>query len=320
MSSAALTPVASPRAAVNSARLHLVMLLVTVCWAGNIVAVKEALWGFNPRALAQLRVIGTAVIFLLILIAKGRLGRMRFSRRGWTLIFVTSLSGVALNQFFFIGGIARSNVAHTGLIVALGPVITLGIALLAGLEPLTTWKTAGMFVAFAGVGILTVDKTAQRGGASVAGDLILLAGTVVFANYTVLMKEAARQYDPLTLNTVIFTLGAVLLLPVCARPLISTHWAAIGIEAWLALGFVVLLGSVLPYSLFAYALTGISASRAAAFNYLQPVIASSLAAWLLSERLTVKALVGGALILIGVYLTERDREEEYGEKNRTYSG
>jgi len=71
----------------------------------------------------------------------------------------------------------------------------------------------------------------------------------------------------------------------------------------------VLFGSVVPYLLFAYALTGLAASRVAAFNYLQPVIASSLAIWVLSEKLTAKVLIGGVLILTGVYLAERGGEK-----------
>jgi drug/metabolite transporter (DMT)-like permease len=67
---------------------------------------------------------------------------------------------------------------------------------------------------------------------------------------------------------------------------------------------------VVSYLLFAYVMTELTACRAAAFNYLQPVIASGLGIWLLSERLTRSVLIGGVLILAGVYLTERDRGDE----------
>jgi drug/metabolite transporter (DMT)-like permease len=70
---------------------------------------------------------------------------------------------------------------------------------------------------------------------------------------------------------------------------------------------MVVFGSVISYLLFAYVLTELAASRVAAFNYLQPVIASGLGIWLLSEQLTAKEVIGGALILAGVYLTERER-------------
>jgi len=50
----------------------------------------------------------------------------------------------------------------------------------------------------------------------------------------------------------------------------------------------------------------------AAFNYLQPVVAALLAAWLLAEKITPRVITSGTLILLGVYLAERERGEEVG--------
>jgi drug/metabolite transporter (DMT)-like permease len=205
---------------------------------------------------------------------------------------------------------ARTTVAHTGLIVALGPVMVLAIAVVIGLEPLTAGKLAGMLIAFAGVGILTVDRSGKGAGGHWVGDLIMIASMVVFAIYTILMKEMANGFDPLTLNTLTFGLGAIMLLPFCAYAVVNTQWASIHSEAWWGLVFLVVFGSVISYLLFAYVMTELAASRVAAFNYLQPVIASGLGIWVLSERLTSKVLIGGSLILVGVYLTERERGEE----------
>jgi len=69
---------------------------------------------------------------------------------------------------------------------------------------------------------------------------------------------------------------------------------------------MILFGSVVPYLIYAFALTELAASRVAAFSYLQPVIATALGVWLLAERLTSSAVAGGTLILLGVYLTERE--------------
>ncbi len=73
---------------------------------------------------------------------------------------------------------------------------------------------------------------------------------------------------------------------------------------------MVILGSVISYLIYAFALTELAASRVAAFSYLQPVIATGLAIWLLAEKLTAGVVVGGALILGGLYLAERERGEE----------
>jgi drug/metabolite transporter (DMT)-like permease len=297
--------------------MHFVMLLVTVCWASNIIAGKEALTGLSALALAQLRVGGTAVVYAGCFLVAGHWARLRLSPRQWLALAVTALSGVALNQICFIGGLARTSVAHSGLIVALGPVIVLVIAVLLRLEALTVGKFLGMLISFAGVGILTADRAGQGNLGHWSGDLILLLGTALFAIYTVLMKEIAADYDILTLNVLVFGLGAIQMMPFCLRAVLATHWARLPWDVWWGLGFMILLGSVVPYLLFALAIKELAASRVAAFNYLQPVIASSLAIWVLSEKLTIKVLIGGALILAGVYLAERERGEEISPGNPT---
>ena len=314
MSSNPPLPPGQSEARAGHGRMHLIMLLVTVCWASNIIAGKQALTGFGPLALAQLRVSGAAIIYLPFFLAAGGLRRLQFSRRKLIFLVAMAAFGIALNQLAFIGGMALSTVAHTGLIVALGPVMVLMIAVVIRLEVLTAGKSAGMLIAFAGVGILTAEKTGQGTGSHLKGDLILLVGTLVFAIYTILVKEVANHFDTLSLNTLIFSMGALMMLPFCAHELMTTRWTQLEWEAWWGLGFLVVFGSVISYLLFAYAMTELAASRAAAFNYLQPVIASGLGIWLLSEHLTSKVLIGGALILTGVYLTERETGERSDPK------
>ena len=297
--------------------LHVLMFVATFFWASNIIAGKEALRGFSPMALAQLRVSGAAVIYWSVLIG-ARPGRaLRAGLRHWKMVVLLALNGATLNQLFFIGGLARTSVAHTALIVALGPVIVLVLSCLMRLELLTVLKFAGMLVSFAGVGVLTAGKSSD--GSHWIGDLIVLGGTAVFAYYTILMKETGEQFDVLTVNALTFGLGALLMLPVSTTSLLAARWRGLPAEAWWGLAFMIVFGTVIPYVLFAIALSGLSPSRVAAFNYLQPVIATSLGIWLLSERLTTAAVVGGSLILLGVYLTERERGEDKEPERLTSS-
>jgi len=290
-------------------RMHLLMLFVTVCWAANIIAGKEALTGFGALALAQLRMLGAAVFYAALFVPGRLVRRLQFSWGKRFFLVVLAAGAMALNQIAFIGGMARSTVAHTGLVVALGPVMVLVIAVVIRLEALTTGKIVGMLIAFAGVGILTSDNAGQGSTGHWKGDLILLSGTLVFAIYTVLMKEVANHFDTLTLNTLVFVLAAIMLAPFCVRAVSRTNLSAVTLEAWWGLVFLIVFGTVISYLLFAYVMTEMAASRAAAFNYLQPVIASGLGIWVLSERLTWKVLIGGIVILAGVYLTERERGE-----------
>ena len=297
------------------------MLIATFCWATNIIAGKEALRGFGALALAQMRVWGASVIYVALFLTWPRANysrvfkwrsaprrpSLRRSRRDWAFLGLVALFGITLNQLFFIGGLARTSAAHTALIVALGPVMVLALSRLLGMEALTLLKSVGILVSFCGVAVLTTGKGGRGNGVHWQGDLLALAGSGVFAYFTILVKEAAVQSDALTLNTIIFTLASVLMLPFTARQLLAVRWSAMPPLAWWGLAYMVVMGSVLAYLLFAFALAELTPSRVAAFNYLQPLIAISLGVWMLGEKVTSGLIAGGALILVGLYLTERER-------------
>jgi drug/metabolite transporter (DMT)-like permease len=289
--------------------MYLLMLISTFCWATNIIAGKEALQGFGALALAQMRVSGAAVIYALLLLAWRRRPSLRLLPGQWVFVGVVALFGITLNQLFFIGGLARTSAAHSGLIVALGPVMVLALSRLMGMEALTSLKSLGIVVSLCGVAILTTGKAGQGNGAHWQGDVLALAGSAVFAYFTILVKEAADQYDALTLNAIVFTLGSVLMLPFTVRELLVVRWRATPPVAWWSLAYMVMLGSVLAYLLFAFTLTELAPSRVAAFNYLQPLIAISLGVWMLGEKVTSSLIAGGAFILVGLYLTEREASE-----------
>jgi drug/metabolite transporter (DMT)-like permease len=286
--------------------MHLLMLVGTFFWASNIIAGKFALRSMTPMALAQVRVTGAGAIFAIAFIAWPNRPSLRLTGRKWEYLAMTALFGISLNQIFFIGGIGRTSAAHAALIVALGPVMVLILSCAMRLEPLTILKSGGAAISFAGVVVLTTGKAQPGSPVTLWGDLVMLLGTAVFAYYTILLKKVANRFDALSLNTILFTLGAAFMLPFSAQDMLAVRWTALPAEAWWGITFLVTCGSVLAYLIFAFALTDLTATRVAAFNYLQPVVAAALGAWLLGERLTARVIAGGAFILAGVYLTERE--------------
>jgi drug/metabolite transporter (DMT)-like permease len=167
-----------------------------------------------------------------------------------------------------------------------------------------------MLMSIVGVAMLTLRGQEPGSTAHWQGDLIVLAGSASFAYYTIQVKEIANQYDALTLNTVTFALGCLLMMPFAVRSVMHIRWAKVTLGAWGGLAFMITLGTVVAYLFYAFALTELAASRVAAFNYLQPVVAALLGVWLLGESVTPRVIVSGTLILLGVYLAERERGEE----------
>ena len=281
------------------------MLVTTFFWASNIVAGKEALLAFNALALAQLRMSLAALLFGAAFLFWRRRPRLHLTLRQWLFLGLMGFTGITLNQICFLGGLARTSVTHTGLIQAVGPIMVLLLAAAIGQEVLTLKNCAGMAIAFSGVAVLLVAKGSSENGAHWIGDVILLAAGVSFAVYTLLMKAVAQNYDAFTLSTLVFGIGAALLLPVCLSSLMTIEWTGIPVRAWAALGYMVVFGSVAAYLIYAFALRVLSASKTAAFAYLQPLMAVALGVWLLGEHISARETAGGTLILLGVYLTEQ---------------
>lgn len=194
------------------------MLATTFFWAGNIVAGKEALTGFAPLALAQLRMAGAALLYVLLYLAWRGVPRLRLTKRQWLTLTLMALTGITLNQICYIGGLALTSVTHTGLIQAIGPIMVLLLSAFMGLESLTPRKILGMTISFIGVAVLLIERPAPGSGANWLGDLIVIAAGGFFAYYTILMKTVADFFDPLLLNALVFGLGTIFLIPFAPSP------------------------------------------------------------------------------------------------------
>jgi len=99
--------------------------------------------------------------------------------------------------------------------------------------------------------------------------------------------------------------GAVLFVPLAVREGAHLNWASVGWAGWAGLFYMAAFSSVAAYVLFYWVLRYMEASRVSAVNYFQPVGAIIVAATFLGEHPTRHLLIGGALILLGVYVAER---------------
>jgi drug/metabolite transporter (DMT)-like permease len=283
--------------------LYALIVLMVAFWSGNYIAGKIALREFSPLLLAGLR-IGFAGMMILPVYLLKRRTEPRASGSGTVRLLLLGLFGVTLNQLFFIVGLSRTSVAHSALIIGLGPMLVLFLACLRGLERMTARKATGMAIALVGVGVLKAfDPAPAR--ATWLGDFFIFLAALFFALFTVIGKEATSQYSSVTVNTVAYVAGGVALLPVTLWEAGRHSLAHVSAGAWLSVIYMALFPSVIAYLIYYYALAHLAASRVSAFSYLQPVFASAMGVAILGERLGAPVIAGGLVILSGVYLAER---------------
>jgi drug/metabolite transporter (DMT)-like permease len=185
----------------------------------------------------------------------------------------------------------------------MAPIMVLLIAASIGQERVTLRKAGGMLIAVIGVTVLQVEPAAHA-TATLLGDVLILLSALAIALYSVLGKQVTARHDVLTVNAVSFVAGFVALAPLLWPPRGFSYFA-VSAEGWLSLLYMAIFPSVLGYLIYCYALTQMPASRVSAFAYLQPLLATILAVPMLGESVNGSLAGGGALVLIGVYVTER---------------
>jgi len=285
--------------------LYILIAAMVFFWSANYIVGKIALREFPPLLLAGLR-IGLAGVFILPAYAMQK-GAASWNIRDLPMLIYLGLFGVTLNQLFFIIGLSRTSVLHSSLIIAMTPIFVLAIAALIKQEQITVRKAAGMLIAVIGVGILNALPASTAPGASptLLGDLFVFLAGVTFAMFTVLSKKISLRHSSITVNTFAYVSGAIALAPVVIWQGQHFSYRMVSLAGWSSLLYMALFPSVICYLIYYYALGHISASRVSAFSYLQPVVATLLAALALGERVTLPLVAGGAVIFSGVYLTER---------------
>jgi drug/metabolite transporter (DMT)-like permease len=285
--------------------LYALIFLMVAFWSGNYIAGKIALREFPPLLLAGLRIGLAGVMVLPVYAWERRKKRANWTRRDVPLLMGLGIVGVTLNQLFFIVGLSRTSVAHSSLIIGLTPIQVLILARWRGLERITAQKAVGMAIALAGVAVLKVFDPRAGGGATWLGDFFTFLTGLCFAIFTVFGKEVTDRHSSVTVNTFAYVGGALMLAPLTIWEASRRPLTQISVAAWLAVIYMALFASLLAYLIYYYALTQVAASRVAAFSYLQPVFATVMGVVILNETVSLPVILGGGVILAGVYLTER---------------
>jgi drug/metabolite transporter (DMT)-like permease len=289
----------------SSLKIYSLVTLMTTWWSLNYIVAKYALREFPPLLASGIRMILAGIIMMAVYGWHRSAGKIpAWNRADVSRLMFLGVIGVGLNQFFFVLGINSTTVSHAAIMIGLTPITVLLLASLMGMETLSIRRLAGMLIALGGVAVLQLSSS-KSGGATLVGDLLVYCAAFTFAVYTVRGKRETSKLGGVVVNTFAYVGTAVAMLPVTIGYSVAFDYSKVTWVAWTSLLYMAVFPSVICYSIYYYALTYVPASRVSAFSYMQPLLATLMAIPLLGEHPTKTLVMGGGLVLTGVFLAER---------------
>lgn len=285
--------------------VHAKQVGVALFWALAFIAARVLAELGSPLTVSAIRYLIAALLFVVLLGAARTLTLPPQKQR--LKLALMGFSGIALYSYLFFAGLETVPVGRGALIIAINPVAVALVGALLGMERMSPLRAVGIIISLAGtLTVLThgdfVSALAQGVG---RGELMLLGCTAGWAAYTLIGRSVFPAIGA-TQGTAhaIFIGTTFLLIATLARgstiSATALHWKHAA--AFFVTG---VLGTVVAFKWYADGIASLGAAAAGAYINLVPVFAALFGIVLLGERLDAATVVGGALVLVGVVLTQR---------------
>ena len=284
------------------------VIFSVVAWGASFIATKVALQAIHPATVVWLRFgIG---IFILGLAAHWR-GQLALPHRKDLAYFaLLGFIGITFHQWLQSTGLVTAQASTTAWIVATTPIFMAILGWLFLREKLTKYQILGIGLASMGV-LLVVSK----GDLSVLGlresvtpgDILILISAPNWAIFSTLSRRGLKEQSAVLMILYVMGFGWLFSSTLFFMGPGLHEISRLTLPGWLSILFLGIACSGLAYIFWYDGLQAIPASQVGAFLYLEPLVAVLVAGIVLKESILLASLLGGAIILLGVWLVNRAR-------------
>ena len=267
-----------------------------VTWGTSVPLSKAALSWLPPAWLVVAR-FALAAAVLLAVVDRGALrAALRWPVLAWGAV---GLGGSVMVQN---AGIAKTSVTHAALLVGAGPVLVAVIAAAWHHDVARPVAWGGFAISLGGVAVVAQG---HGGGATAGGDAMVLISALVAAAMTVAQGRLLVGRDPAAITAVLFLGAALGALPAAflAKGAPPAPPAGAGLLAVLAVLGLAAVGTLAPFTLFAYGQHKVSTEVAGAFLNLEPLVGALVGVAAFGDPAGPRLVVGGAAIVAGIAMS-----------------
>ncbi|MEK7405291.1 MAG: DMT family transporter [Acidobacteriota bacterium] len=297
----------------GAARDFIVLILVNLMWAVQFPAAKIATAELGPITVTSLPLLAATLILAPILLFRARFAqgtkvtKPRDVPRAVADFAIIGVAGTLVAQLFLVWGVQRSLASNASVISLSIPVVSAILAVILLSERMTRVRWISFTLAIAGVLLVSdIEWGSLRilHGDYLLGNLLIFGSCWGGAFYNVFSKKLLRRFDPLQVLVYSFVASNLILVPMMFRyePLSWNRLASLKPAVWISLGAIAVFTLALAMILFLWVLERLDAMQASLSIYFLPVFGVILSALTVKEKITMRLLLGGGLVLVGTFL------------------
>ena len=294
----------------QSTKAYIMLTCATLFWAGNFIVGKYAfLTEIPPLSLVFYRWLLVWII-LLPFTYKDIIKHKDTILNNLPLLFFLGLTSVGLFNSFTYLSLIYTQVINSSLFNTAIPAIIILLCFLFKVEKTNKFQLSGLFISVCGI-LAIITKLNLDILLSLnfnKGDLIMIGGALTWGIYSTLLKKKKFTLPLLTLVHIVCTFGLVSVFPQFLYELWNGQVIKFDINLFYLLIFLALFPSIGSYYCWAGAVSIIGANRAGIFLSLIPLFSTIMAIALYNEKFQFFHLIGAILILLGLYLSNKENK------------
>ena len=302
---------------------YLALIIAHLIWGANFVVAKVTLQEFPPMSLAFLRFSIAALLIVPFFLAVGKSRHahtqnnlVKIDKKDLPKLIAIGLLVITFNITFFFEGITRTSATNASVLTLIIPILSVILGWIFLKERVYLVNLLGIFVALVGAIVVIQLPEIFFGSYSpseLLGNFLIILASIFWVIGVIISRQMLKKYSSLTITAIAFLVGTVsFLIPFLIEYAKNPYWIqSVTVLGILGLIYMTLLSSICAYFLFEWGLAKTSVVKADLFQYIEPFIATGLAVFVLSEQITVPFLIGGVLIIAGVYLGTLAKEPHH---------
>ena len=285
---------------INTIGLPIIALCwVSFFWGTTWLASKEGVKHMPALQLAGIRQLIGGILYVSFFLYK----KAPWPKgKQWKAIFILSTLNFVLSNGLSTWGVKYISSGLGAIIGAIFPLWIVIITLFKG-ERLARLSILGLVVSFCGVRVIFYDHLADFLKPDFRfGIIISLIATVSWAFGSLYTKKKAASFNPYFSLGLQMLISSFITLAVVGATGTGVNISSIPANSWWAMGYLIIIGSVLTFIAFIYMLQRLPPEINSIYAYINPIVAVLLGAIIYGEPLTTAIAIGGSITLCGLYM------------------